>query len=229
MSFNSYIAGLNLTESQTLNGLAWASTIGMFYLTWPGSDFKQKIEREAGKAVHMPPGKSGQIVSMTHGMALFLPAGAFLFSLPPSRFEMPGWLLKTALPPAKDEMMYYGLRLGGCVGALGIGATMVWTFKHLGSQWNYIGVRERPKLVKTDHLRKRGLPDTPESCAMLNDVLFAAMFWNWMPLVGAAIMAAMFAIKMPMEERVILDNKDVGEAYRRYKKEVPWRVIPYIW
>ncbi|KAG9074926.1 hypothetical protein FS749_013466 [Ceratobasidium sp. UAMH 11750] len=227
MSFNSYIAGLGLTESQTLNGLAWASTIGMFYLTWPGSDFQQKVEREAGKAVHMPPGKSAQIVSMTHGMALFLPAGAFLFSLPPNRFEMPGWLLKTALPPPSEEMLYYGLRLGGCAGVLGVGATMVWTFKHLGSQWNYIGVRERPKLVKTGPYAIVRHP--MYICAMLNDVLFSAMFWNWMPLVGAAIMAAMFAIKMPMEEKVILDNEEVGEAYRRYKKEVPWRVIPYIW
>ncbi|KAG8771509.1 hypothetical protein FRC12_003572 [Ceratobasidium sp. 428] len=227
MSFSSYIAGLNLTESQILNGLGWASTVGMFYLSWPGSDFKQKVEREAGKAVHMPPGKSAQIVSMTHGMALFLPAGAFLFGLPLNRFVMPGWLLKTALPPVRDDLVYHGLRLGGCVGALGVGVTMVWTFKHLGSQWNYIGVRERPKLVKTGPYAIVRHP--MYTCAMLNDALFAAMFWNWMPLVGSAIMATMFAVKMPMEEKVILDNEEVGEAYQRYKKEVPWRVIPYIW
>ncbi|KAG9117289.1 hypothetical protein FRC07_007364, partial [Ceratobasidium sp. 392] len=149
MSFNSYIAGLNLTESQALNGLGWISTAGMFYLSWPGSDFKQKVEREAGKAVHMPPGKSAQVVTMTHALALFLPPGAFLFGLPPNKFEMPGWLLRTALPPVKDEALYFGLRLGGCVGAFGSGAAMVWAFKHLGSQWNFIGVRERPKLVKT--------------------------------------------------------------------------------
>jgi hypothetical protein len=141
MSISSYIAGLNLpfTEAQGLNGLAWASTTGMFYLTWPGSDFKQKAEKEAGEVVHMPPGKKGQLVSLAHTVALFGPAAAFLFSLPLNRFVIPDWLLRSALPPASPEV-YYGVRVAGCIGALGSGVTMAWAFKHLGSQWNYIGV-----------------------------------------------------------------------------------------
>lgn len=144
MSFNSYIVGLNLpftvTDAQAINGLAWASLVGSFYLSWPGSDFIPKIEREAGKTVHMPPGKSAQIISATHGMALSIPTGIFLFSLPLNRFLMPSWLLKTVLP-ATSPKIYYGLRVAGSIGCLGAGAAMISVFKHLGSQWNYIGVR----------------------------------------------------------------------------------------
>lgn len=147
MSFNSYIAGLNLpftvTDAQAINGLAWASLGGSFYLTWPGSDLKQKVEREAGKAVHMPPGNSAMVISQAHALALFVPAGIFLFSLPLNKFTMPGWLLKTALPNATPEV-YYGVRIAGSIGCLGVGAAMVNIFKHLGSQWNYIGASRLP-------------------------------------------------------------------------------------
>lgn len=143
MSFNSYIAGLNLpftvTDAQATNGFAWASLVGSFYLTFPGSDFKKKVEREAGKAIHMPPGKSAQIISGTHGMALFIPAGIFLFSLPFNQFVTPSWLLKTALPATYPEI-YYGLRVAASIGCVGTGVAMISIFKHLGSQWNYIGV-----------------------------------------------------------------------------------------
>ncbi|QRV84021.1 isoprenylcysteine carboxyl methyltransferase [Ceratobasidium sp. AG-Ba] len=202
MSLNSYIAGLHLSENQILNGVGWASTAGMFYLTWPGSEFKQKVEREAGEAVHMPSGNGAKIVSGTHALALFVPA-------------------------VKGDMVYYRIRLGGCALAWSLGAGMIWTFKHLGSQWNYIGVRERPKLVNTGPYALVRHP--MYTCAIMTDLALAAMFWNWIPLVGAAIIAPAFAIKMPMEERVILDNKEVGDAYREYKKQVPWRIIPYLW
>ncbi|KAG9077095.1 hypothetical protein FS749_011056 [Ceratobasidium sp. UAMH 11750] len=56
------------------------------------------------------------------------------------------------------------------------------------------------------------------------------MFWNWIPLAAlGGVLIPAFAVKMPMEEKAILDNKDIGDAYKAYKKEVPWRVFPYIW
>ncbi|KAG8757753.1 hypothetical protein FRC12_010173 [Ceratobasidium sp. 428] len=105
---------------------------------------------------------------------------------------------------------------------------MVSALKHLGSQWNYMGVRERPKLIKTGPY---GIVRHPMySYAMALEVCFAGMFWNWIPLVvlGGAMVPA-FALKIPMEEKVMLENDKIGKAYKSYKKEVSWRVIPYLW
>lgn len=147
MSFNSYITGLNLpftiTDTQAINGLAWASLAGSFYLIWPRSSYRQKADREAGKVVHMPPGKSGGIITGVHGTAVFIPSAIFLFSLPFNKFIMPSWVLTTSLPKISPEI-YYGVRVAGSVVCLGVGVTMVSVYKHLGAQFHYIGV-SRPR------------------------------------------------------------------------------------
>ena len=148
MSVNSYIAGLNLpftiTDAQAINGLAWASLVSSFYLIWPRSVYRQKAEREAGKVVHMPPGKSGGILTGIHGAAIFVPAGAFLSSLPVNNFIIPSWLLRTPFPKISPEI-YYGVRVAGSVGCFGVAVTMISIYKHLGAQFHYIGV-SRPRV-----------------------------------------------------------------------------------
>ncbi|QRV98068.1 isoprenylcysteine carboxyl methyltransferase [Ceratobasidium sp. AG-Ba] len=213
MPLSSYIAGLHLSENQILNGVGWTSTAGMFYLTWPGSEFKQKVEREAGEAVHMPSGNGAKIVSGIHAMALFIPAGTFLLSLPLNRFVLPEPLVRwmhTCLESWRRNDL--DIQTSGIAVELYRGK---------------LNVRERPKLVNTGPYALVRHP--MYTCAIMTDLALAAMFWNWIPLVGAAIIAPTFAIKMPMEERVILENKEVGDAYREYKKQVPWRIIPYLW
>jgi hypothetical protein len=147
MSLNSYIAGLNLhlTETQVLNGLALASTGVSFYLSWPGSDFKNKANREAGQPVEMPTRfkKKAQAVTVVHGLGMLAPTVAFGISLPLNRFVMPGWLARFSLAPAPLPIVYYSSRAAGCMGCIGIGIAMVSVFKHLGSQWNYLGVSYR--------------------------------------------------------------------------------------
>ncbi|KAF8606732.1 hypothetical protein BDV93DRAFT_520361 [Ceratobasidium sp. AG-I] len=230
MSFNSYIAGLDLpftiTDAQAINGLAWVSLVGSLYCVWPRSIYRQRAEREAGKVVHMPPGKRGGLITGIHGAAAFVPAVAFLTSLPVNKFIIPSWLLRTSFPGTSPEV-YYGVRVAGCVGFLGVGVAMISIYKHLGAQFHYVGVRERPKLIKTGPYSVARHP--MYSCAMSSGICLAAAFWNWMPLAALGIMSTAFAIKMPMEEQVILNNKEIGDAYKEYKKEVPWRVLPYIW
>jgi hypothetical protein len=87
----------------------------------------------------MPSGKTGRIVSGVHGLAFFGSAGVFFLSLPLNRFMKPGWLARFVLPAASPAI-HYGLRLAGCIGSLGVGMAMVSIFKHLGTQWNYLGV-----------------------------------------------------------------------------------------
>ncbi|KAG9114909.1 hypothetical protein FRC07_007590 [Ceratobasidium sp. 392] len=233
MLFSSYIAGLytyDFTEAQALNGLAVASTGLSFYCSWPGSDFKAKVEREAGKPVTMSPTftRKAQAITGIHALGLFVPALTFLIAVPANRFVTPTWLTRTALPPVPSLEVYYGTRIVGCVGAVSLGVAMIRAFKALGSQWNYLGVRERPKLVKAGPYSVVRHP--MYSLAMLEEVFMAMMFWNWIPLAAlGGILIPAFAAKMPMEEDAILKSKDIGDEYRKYKKEVPWRVFPYIW
>jgi hypothetical protein len=50
---------------------------------------------------------------------------------------------------------------------------------------------------------EHGLIYVSQSCAMILEVCFAAMFWNWMPLaVLGGVMVPAFALKMPMEVNV---------------------------
>ncbi|KAG8682035.1 hypothetical protein FRC09_017058, partial [Ceratobasidium sp. 395] len=153
MSLNSYIAGLNLpfalTETQALNGLAWTATFGMLYSMWPNSKFLKQVEREGGQVVEMPPGKRGEFVTAVHAVGFFGPALAFLVSLPVNKFVTPRWMLESSLPPTTSNEVYAGLRIAACVGTVGVGLLSTSTIKHLSSQWHFVGLRERPKLVNT--------------------------------------------------------------------------------
>lgn len=141
MSYSSYIAGLDLpfTGSQAFNGLAWTTAAWAFYRGWPGLGMKNKVEAKAGKAVHMPPGRRGELITALHGIPLLLPGATFLISLPLNNFETPDWLSQFALPPVSPDV-YCGTRVGASLGILVSGMLVGAAFKHLGAQWNYIGV-----------------------------------------------------------------------------------------
>ncbi|QRW25212.1 isoprenylcysteine carboxyl methyltransferase [Rhizoctonia solani] len=224
-----YIAGLHISISQTqaLNAAGWASIIYWFNRCLPSAHQRAQIEKEAGAIKAMPPGKQGQSISVIHGLGLFVPIAAFVFTLPFTGFRVPGWLSKTSLPPIESNKLYIGLRLGACAATfVGVyGARL--TFKHLGSQWGAIGVRERPKIVKTGPYALVRHPGY--FLAMSEQLILIPMFWNWVFAPALVLTSIAFAIKMPMEEKVIEENAEIGEAYRQYKKEVPYRIIPYVW
>jgi hypothetical protein len=137
-----YIAGAHvpITESQALNAVSWASTIIWFRACLPTAEVRANIEREAGPVKTMPPGKQGQLISAVHGLGLFIPMGAFVISLPFSKFITPKWLDVMSLPGLSSHELYVGLRLAGCAGAFLGAAAAKALFKHLGSQWAAIGV-----------------------------------------------------------------------------------------
>ncbi|KEP55653.1 isoprenylcysteine carboxyl methyltransferase [Rhizoctonia solani 123E] len=223
-----YIAGLNLpfTKLQALNGLAWASLAGSFYLSWPGSDVKKKAEEKAGNAIHMPAGQKGLHITIAHSLALFGPAVLFLSTLLLNKFNEPDWLGEYGLPKVSPPV-YYAVRIGSSALVWVSGVIMTKCFKHLGAQWNYIGVRERPALVKTGPYKVVRHP--MYSCAMLVMAGTAGAFWSWIPFGALSVLSALFAIKIPMEENVILNHDHLGPKYAVYRREVPYRIIPYIW
>ncbi|KAG1748692.1 hypothetical protein EDB19DRAFT_219903 [Suillus lakei] len=55
------------------------------------------------------------------------------------------------------------------------------------------------------------------------------MFWSYTPLVGLGIMTGAFAVKMPIEEDLIMKDPAIAGEYRAYMQKVPARVIPFLW
>ncbi|KAL5638196.1 hypothetical protein ACGC1H_005036 [Rhizoctonia solani] len=224
-----YIAGLHIpiSHTQALNAAGWATIIYWLKKCMPDAPTRAKVEKEAGPIKSMPPGKQGPLVMTAHTLGLFTPIAAFVFSLPVTGFHVPGWLAKTSLPAIENQGLYVGLRLGACAATVaGVYAVKI-AFWHLGSQWAGIGVRERPKIVKTGPY---GLVRHPlYFVAMSEQLILIPMFWNWIFAPALVLTAIAFAIKMPMEEKVMENNAEIGEEYKQYKKEVPYRVIPYIW
>ncbi|KAG8696698.1 hypothetical protein FRC08_006992 [Ceratobasidium sp. 394] len=229
MSLNSYIAGLNLpfTGAQVLNGLACASTVGIFAVALPNAELKARAEKEAGRVVYTTSGSQGILITAAHTLGLLGPAAVFCLGLPLNKFETPDWLSRFALPPVASPELHYGLQAAGIIGSLGITLGIAWTVRTLGPQWHYIGVREHAKLAKTGPFALVRHP--MYTLGILIGPVSAVMFWNWIPVAGAALTAVAFGIKIPMEETLMLNSKPLGDAYKKYKKEVPWRVIPYIW
>ncbi|KAG8742930.1 hypothetical protein FRC10_000718 [Ceratobasidium sp. 414] len=100
--------------------------------------------------------------------------------------------------------------------------------KNLSSQWHFVGLRERPKLVNTGPyalvrhpMYLCGIVASIFSTVGCSDIRVygTAMFWNWVPLAGACLAVPAFIVKIPIEEKVLLSNKQIGHAYKRYQKE----------
>ncbi|QRV98157.1 isoprenylcysteine carboxyl methyltransferase [Ceratobasidium sp. AG-Ba] len=213
MSFHSYVAGLNIriTDGQALNCLGWVA------------------EKEGGRRIEPSPAlkTKAQILTSAHGLGFLASAAAFLLSLPLNHFVMPEWLAKYKLPPLYSPLACTVLRIAASAGSVAISLTSASATKHLGSQWNYFGLRERPKVVKTGPYSIVRHP--MYSCGIVLEVCFAGMFWNWMPLaVLGAVLIPAFVIKIPMEEKAILESK-IGAEYKEYQKIVRWRLCPYLW
>ncbi|CAE7177910.1 unnamed protein product [Rhizoctonia solani] len=223
-----YIAGLNLsiTESQALNGLACASLAGSFYLAWPGANFKTRAEEGGGKVTHRPSGKKGLYITVAHGLALFVPAAVFMTAIPTNKFIAPEWLGQCALPEVSPPI-HYAIRIGSSISLWVAGGIVFLSFKHLDTQWSYIGVRDTYGVVDTGPYKVVRHP--MYSCALLTMLGTAGAFWNWIPIAASGLLAGLFAYKIPLEENDILTHQYMGSDYTEYKEKVPSRVIPYIW
>ncbi|EIW77389.1 hypothetical protein CONPUDRAFT_157641 [Coniophora puteana RWD-64-598 SS2] len=211
---------------------AYLTMAYIFVNTFRGMAASAKVAESQGGKIRpdrMPNTALGKFISPVHGLSYFLPQLAILVGMPFAGFGQPRWMRKWELPDCgigKKERM--GLRVAACV----LSFVMAHGFvkrgnKALGSQWHAIGRRENTKVVK----------DGPYSVVrhpgylsvVIQQALYGVMFWNWFPAASLPITAAAFALKMPIEEELIQQDVFIAEDYRRYKKEVPYRVIPYLW
>jgi len=227
-----YIAGLNLSHNQGLESLVWVSTIGGFYYQIKKSYGIVKLaSAKGGDFKPVPTPFLGKLAGMAHGIALFGPLLKYIIETPINGFEQPAaasWTSEYALP---DDNISVGtkaaIRFAGAFIYLGCSKFVGVAYDHLGSQWGFIGVRSKPKLVNTGPYRYVRHP--LYSCVLVCQFSLALMSWSYIPLYSMAVAAAAFAVKMPIEEQLIENDIEIGLAYRMYKLQTRYKIIPYIW
>ncbi|KAF8124747.1 hypothetical protein EV363DRAFT_700269 [Boletus edulis] len=226
-----YIAGLNLPLSQWPEVLVVLSTADYFRHTFTGIKQLAVISESRGGRIRpesMPSTFLGRIITPIHGLAIFIPPLVYVGALTLNRFQQPEWMAQFAFSTEMiDSTQRSALRVVACAASFALRSLTDSGFQHLGDQWHAIGRREKPRIVKTGPyawIRHPGY-----SSVLLQEALWCIMFWSHISIVALGITAAAFAIKMPIEESLIQKDDAVRDEYRKYMKEVPARIIPYVW
>ncbi|EIW77391.1 hypothetical protein CONPUDRAFT_84488 [Coniophora puteana RWD-64-598 SS2] len=229
-----YIAGINVPfdPSTDMDLPAYLTTTYILVHTFRGMAAMAKVAGSEGGKIRpdrMPATSLGKIVSPIHGLSYFIPQLAILVGVPLGGFRQPQWMQGWALPDwGLGEKERIGLRVAACVLSVVMAHGLVTKVtKALGSQWHAIGRRESVKVIK--HGAYSVVRHPMYSSVMIQQVLYGVMFWSWVPVITLPITAAAFAIKMPIEEELIQQDASIADEYRRYKKEVPYRVFPFLW
>ncbi|KAG1745841.1 uncharacterized protein EDB91DRAFT_126497 [Suillus paluster] len=226
-----YIAGLALNPPppQAIDGLAVLTTLKfMHYCISTNLAIAPVAKAEAGSIRTMPSSFIGKVVTHIHAIATFIPPVTYVLCVTFNRFTQPAWMQRMSLP--NNYMTHDSgvvLRVAACASTVLFLRFIGLTSKHLGNQWHAIGRREKPKVVQTGPYAVVRHPLYTEM--LIQDVLFAVMFWSYAPLVGLGITAAAFAVKMPIEEELIMKDSAVAAEYRAYMQRVPARIIPFLW
>jgi len=119
------------------------------------------------------------------------------------------------------------LRVVGVVLAVGMEIFQVSVIRTLGDQFHMIGVREKPRLVDSGAFSVVRHPMF--SGAIVTHFAWAIAFWSWLPIYTLPITLVSHFVKIPIEERVMEEDPELGPQYSAYKRRVPWRLIPYVW
>lgn len=228
-----YIAGLTCTlpsSTQTVEGLAVFTTFR--YLQYVISRVRAiapVANAEAGSIRIAPTSLIGKfIISSIHSLSTFIPPVTYILCVTFNRFTQPVWMQRMSLPNTylKHESEV-GLRVAACAATFVLLRFTGRAMTHLGNQWHAIGRREKSRIVQTGPYAVVRHP--AYASVLIQGLLFTLMSWSYAPLVALGITASAFAIKMPIEEDLILQDAAVAEEYRAYMQRVPARVIPYLW
>ncbi|KAG1720344.1 hypothetical protein EDB19DRAFT_1918040 [Suillus lakei] len=227
-----YIAGLTLglpSSSQGLEGLAVFTTFRYIqYIVSGVRAIAPVANAEVGPIRSTPTSFIGKIVSPMHGPSIFIPPVTYIICVTFNRFAQPAWMQRMSLP---DDYFQHETEVGLRIAAYALTFVVLEfsgrTFKHLGNQRHAIGRRKKPKVVQTGPYAVVRHP--LYMSALIQGVLFALMFWSYAPIVGLGITAGAFAVKMPIEEDLIMNDPVMAGEYRAYMQRVPTRIIPFLW
>ncbi|KAG2352917.1 hypothetical protein BDR07DRAFT_1228994, partial [Suillus spraguei] len=183
---------------------------------------------EAGSIRTSPTSFIGKIITPIHDLPFFIPPVTYILCVTFNRFVQPAWMQRMSLPDTylkhEDKV---GLRVAACAATFVLIRFTGRIFNHLGNQWHAIGRREKSRVIQTGPYAVVRHP--LYTSVLIQGLLFTLMSWSYAPLVGFGITAGALAVKMPIEEDLIMQDPDVAAEYRAYMQRVPARVIPFIW
>ncbi|KAF9644425.1 hypothetical protein BDM02DRAFT_3121957 [Thelephora ganbajun] len=230
-----YFAGImdHFSDAPKMELIVWGSIVGI--ITTGAFRTRQQFKRARLKNGDVKPGSTGPRLWSTLAMSgqvsgLILPAVIYCAVIAYNKFHQPEWMREYALPSPPDVFGVDGVVVGRTVGLLALltGTTLGRNaVKALGDQFHGIGVRERSKLVDSGPFAYVRHPIYTGN--LITGVSFALVFWSYIPLYILPITIAGHALKMPIEERMLTEDPDLGREYKLYKLRVPYRIIPYIW
>ncbi|KDQ62294.1 hypothetical protein JAAARDRAFT_54268 [Jaapia argillacea MUCL 33604] len=186
-----------------------------------------KAKAEAGEIKSMPRSPWGVRATYLHAIAAFVPTLVYTGAVALNGFAQPTWMEDFGFSQSISVGEKAGLRTIACIANLGLWKLWDGVYKHIGTQLAPIGVREKPRLVKTGPY---GYVRHPiYSLVLVQELLFSVMFWSWIPLAACGVIAIAFAVKIPIEEQTILEDPTIGPAYKEYKSQVTSRILPGVW
>jgi len=192
-----------------------------------------------GSPLHLSPLTKLQLAVFGQAVGKFLPPIVYWTSGLRHMWGRPAWRSRWSFPVPMRRTGFWGmtaavrvervnwLRVVGVVLAVGIELFQCGVIKTLGDQFHMIGVRERPRLVDGGAFRMVRHPMYSGTIAV--HFAWAIAFWSWLPIYALPITVVSSLVKIPIEERVMEEDPELGPQYRAYKRRVPWRLIPYVW
>ncbi|KAG2342126.1 hypothetical protein BDR05DRAFT_1001089 [Suillus weaverae] len=217
------------SSTQTVEGLVVFTTFRYFqHVISRVRAIAPVANAEAGSIRTTPASFIGKIISSIHGLSVFVPLVTYCLSVTFNRFTQPAWMQRMSLPNTYFKYeTEVGLRVAACAATFVLLGFTGRIFTHLGNQWHAIGRREKPRVVQTGPY---GVVRHPlYTSVLIHGLLFVVMSWSYAPLVGLGITASAFAVKMPIEEDLIMQDSAVAAEYRAYMRRVPARIVPFLW
>ncbi|KAG1856010.1 hypothetical protein DFJ58DRAFT_879881 [Suillus subalutaceus] len=226
------IAGLAIPVPpgpQTVEGLAVLTTLrSLQYGISRTRAIAPIAKAESGAIRTSPTTFIGKAVSPIYALTFFIPSVTYALCVTGNLFMQPAWMQRMSLP--NDYFQHetkVALRIAACASTFVLLRFAGRAFTHLGNQWHTIGRREKSRVVQTGPYELVRHPIYMN--VLIQQALFAVMFWSYAPLVGLSIAAGAFAVKIPIEEALIMEDAAVAAEYRAYMQRVPARVIPFLW
>ncbi|KAH0831941.1 hypothetical protein J3R83DRAFT_12826 [Lanmaoa asiatica] len=228
-----YIAGLYclIPSPQGVEGLVVLTTADFLrYLLWKFRASKVTTEGEDALTFPETTPRSllDKFVFPIQALSALLPPAVYCTAVAFNNFQQPAWMLKFALPGDIVRTEWKTpLRLVACAAGLSLKFAFDRILSHSDERWRMIGRREKPKLTQTGPYAVVRHP--MYSVMLLQQVFYSVMYWSYVPLASLGVLAGVFAIKMPIEEKAAQEDDVIGNDYTEYMKRIPARVIPHIW
>ncbi|TFK18114.1 hypothetical protein FA15DRAFT_603912, partial [Coprinopsis marcescibilis] len=160
--------------------------------------------KEGGEVKARPTTLLSRIITPIHfiGMLfmpiIFLIAYAMRFALGIKNDIVGQWLREYSLPTADfTPQTILALQIAGVISSVWVWKATCDVFTFLGSQWHFIGRREKPKLITSGPYASVRHPlytwfIAQGLCQML-------MYWSWVPAIAFGVTLFSLVVKIPIE------------------------------